>query len=83
MPTIYKHLLVQKSGVTTTVTFNRPQKMNPLGPQLMLEFKDVLAGLRADNRMPVCHLHRGRKSILQRVRALGRCFQGQIKHARP
>jgi enoyl-CoA hydratase len=50
MPTKYKHLLVQKSGVTTTVTLNRPEQMNPLGPQLMLEFKDVLAGLRADSQ---------------------------------
>ncbi len=44
----YKHLLVQKLGLTTTVTLNRPQQMNPLGPQLLLEFRDVLAGLRAD-----------------------------------
>ena len=44
----YKHLLVEKSGVITTVTLNRPQKLNALGPQLLVEFRDVLAEIRAD-----------------------------------
>jgi enoyl-CoA hydratase len=50
MQSKYKYLLVQKSGVTTTVTLNRPEQMNPLGPQLMLELKDVMADLRADSQ---------------------------------
>ena len=44
----YKYLLVEKSGVITTVTLNRPQKLNALGPQLLVEFRDVLAEIRAD-----------------------------------
>jgi enoyl-CoA hydratase len=44
----YQHLLVEKSGITTTVTLNRPNKMNALNPQLLVEFKDALAELRAD-----------------------------------
>jgi enoyl-CoA hydratase len=44
----YKYLLVQKSGPATTITLNRPQKMNALGPHLLLELKDILAELRSD-----------------------------------
>jgi enoyl-CoA hydratase len=44
----YEYLLVEKSGITKTVTFNRPGKMNPLGPKMLVELKQVLADLRAD-----------------------------------
>ncbi len=44
----YQCLLVEKSGDTITVTLNRPQRMNPLGPGLLVELKEVLAALRAD-----------------------------------
>ena len=44
----YKHLLVEKTNVTTTVTFNHPDRMNPLSPQMLIELKQVLAELRAD-----------------------------------
>lgn len=48
MQTEYQYLLVQKSGPITIVTLNHPEKMNPLGPRLLLEFKDILDKLRSD-----------------------------------
>jgi enoyl-CoA hydratase len=39
---------VEKSGHTTTVKLNHPEKMNPLSSRLLVELKEVLAQLRAD-----------------------------------
>ena len=44
----YKYLLVEKTDFTTTVIFNRPDKMNPLSPQMLIELKQVLEELKAD-----------------------------------
>jgi enoyl-CoA hydratase/carnithine racemase len=46
----YENLLVDKVGVTTTVTLNRPERLNALSPQLLVEFRDVLAEIRADTQ---------------------------------
>jgi enoyl-CoA hydratase/carnithine racemase len=44
----YETVLVEKQGHTTVVTFNRPERMNPLSAAFFSEFKDVLEGLKAD-----------------------------------
>jgi enoyl-CoA hydratase/carnithine racemase len=44
----YETLTVEKSGDLMTVTFNRPKILNALNRQMMLDIKDVLAGLRSD-----------------------------------
>jgi enoyl-CoA hydratase len=45
----YETVLVEKTGIVTTVTFNQPQRMNPLSPQFFIEFKDVLDNLKSDH----------------------------------
>lgn len=44
----YETLLVDKSGNTATVTLNRPDVMNALNMQVMLDLRDLFAELRAD-----------------------------------
>jgi len=44
----YETLLVDKSGNTATVTLNRPDIMNALNMQVMLDLRDLFAELRAD-----------------------------------
>jgi enoyl-CoA hydratase len=44
----YETILVEKQDHITTVTFNRPERMNPLSAAFFTEFKEVLAGLRGD-----------------------------------
>jgi enoyl-CoA hydratase/carnithine racemase len=45
----YETILMEKQGHTTVVTFNRPDRMNPLSAAFFIEFKDILAGLRGDS----------------------------------
>jgi enoyl-CoA hydratase/carnithine racemase len=44
----YATLLVEKSGPLTTVTFNQPQRLNPLSPQFFIDFKNALDELKSD-----------------------------------
>lgn len=44
----YQTLLVKKSGNMATVTLNRPEILNALNAQMMLELKDLFAEIRAD-----------------------------------
>ncbi len=46
----YQTLLVEKSGNMTIVTLNRPEILNALNAQIMLELKDLFAELRADQK---------------------------------
>lgn len=46
----YKTLLVERSGNMTTVTLNRPEILNALNAQIMLELKDLFAELRGDQK---------------------------------
>lgn len=41
-------LMVEKTGDLMTVTFNRPQILNALNKQMMLELRDVIMGLKHD-----------------------------------
>jgi enoyl-CoA hydratase/carnithine racemase len=44
----YKTILVKKTGNLMTVTLNRPEILNALNKQSMLDFRDLLSELRAD-----------------------------------
>ncbi len=44
----YKTLLVEKSGNMATVTLNRPDILNAMNMQVMLDLRDLFAELRAD-----------------------------------
>ncbi|RPJ62582.1 MAG: enoyl-CoA hydratase/isomerase family protein, partial [Dehalococcoidia bacterium] len=46
---VYETILVEKTGNLATVTFNQPQRLNPLSPQFFIEFKDLLDHLRSDH----------------------------------
>ena len=46
----YKTLLVEKSDNLATVTLNRPEILNAINMQVMLELKELLAELRADQK---------------------------------
>jgi enoyl-CoA hydratase len=46
----YKFLKVEKSGNLMTVTFNRPDVLNALNKGAMLEIKNLLSDLRADDK---------------------------------
>jgi enoyl-CoA hydratase/carnithine racemase len=46
----YETILVKKSGNLATVTFNRPQILNAINAQFMLELKDLFAQLRLDQK---------------------------------
>ena len=45
---MYDTLIVQNSGEVMTVSLNRPQIMNALNNELMLEMRDLLGKLRYD-----------------------------------
>lgn len=45
---MYETLIVEKSGEVMTVSLNRPQIMNALNNELMLEMRDLLGKLRYD-----------------------------------
>jgi enoyl-CoA hydratase/carnithine racemase len=45
---MYRTLVVEKTGELMTVSLNRPQIMNALNTELMLEMRDLLAKLRCD-----------------------------------
>ena len=44
----YQTLLVEKTAPITTVTLNRPDKLNAVDTQMLQEFTQVLAELRGD-----------------------------------
>ena len=44
----YKTLLVERSGNMATVTLNRPEILNAMNTQVMLELKELLAQLRGE-----------------------------------
>ena len=44
----YETILVEKKGITTVITLNRPQKLNALNDQMREEITHVLAELRQD-----------------------------------
>ena len=44
----YETILVEKKGITTVVTLNRPEKLNAMNGQMMAEIDQVLAELRTD-----------------------------------
>jgi len=44
----YETLLVEKKGITTVVTMNRPEKLNAMNGQMLAEITQVLAELRGD-----------------------------------
>ena len=46
----YEALIVEKTGDLMTVTFNRPQILNALNKQMMLEMRDLLGELRHDQQ---------------------------------
>jgi enoyl-CoA hydratase len=46
----YETLLVERSGNLATVTLNRPEILNAMNTQVMLELKELLAQLRADQK---------------------------------
>ena len=46
----YETLLVERSGNMATVTLNRPDVLNAMNMQVMLELKELLAELRADQK---------------------------------
>ncbi len=46
----YRTLLVEKSGNLAVVTLNRPEILNALNVQIMLEMRDLFAELRADQK---------------------------------
>jgi enoyl-CoA hydratase/carnithine racemase len=43
-----KHFLLKKEGGLATLTFNRPEKRNPLNEEILLELDDLLCQLRDD-----------------------------------
>jgi enoyl-CoA hydratase/carnithine racemase len=43
-----KFFLFEKDGATTTITFNRPQKLNCLDDEVVLEFESLLQQVRED-----------------------------------
>ena len=43
-----KHFLFEKSGVITTITFNRPERRNCLDDEVILELEDLAYNVRDD-----------------------------------
>jgi len=44
----YKHFLLEKQGHLATITFNRPEKRNPLNAESTLELLDILTSFKDD-----------------------------------
>jgi len=44
----YETILVQKKGITTTITLNRPEKLNAMNARMLEEITQVLAELHED-----------------------------------
>ena len=42
-------ILVEKNGLTATVTLNRPEKRNSLDEQMIIDLKNAIDGLSEDN----------------------------------
>ena len=43
-----EHFVLEKEGRITTLTFNRPEKRNPLNEEIVLEFESLLHQIRDD-----------------------------------
>jgi enoyl-CoA hydratase len=43
-----KYFLIEKDGATTTITFNRPQKLNCLDDEVVLELESLVQQVRED-----------------------------------
>lgn len=48
-----QHFLLEKEGRIATLTFNRPEKRNPLNEEIILEFEDLLHQIRDDKDVRV------------------------------
>ncbi|MBI3248168.1 MAG: enoyl-CoA hydratase/isomerase family protein [Deltaproteobacteria bacterium] len=48
-----QHFLLEKEGRIATLTFNRPEKRNPLNEEIILEFEDLLHRIRDDKDIRV------------------------------
>jgi enoyl-CoA hydratase/carnithine racemase len=49
----YEHILYEIDGAIATITWNRPESMNPMGAPLMDEFRDALRTADADDEVKV------------------------------
>lgn len=45
----YEHLIYEQRGPVTTITINRPERMNAIGPQTHRELIDAWDRFRADD----------------------------------
>lgn len=45
---MYAHFVVERADRVATVTLNRPEKRNPINEEMLLEFEDILHGIRDD-----------------------------------
>ena len=43
-----EHFVLEKEGQIATLTFNRPEKRNPLNEEIVLEFESLLHQIRDD-----------------------------------
>ena len=48
-----QHFVLSKKGHIATLTFNRPEKRNPLNEEILLELEDMLHGMRDDPEVRV------------------------------
>src|SRR5712692_11807560 len=48
-----KHFILEKKGRIATLTFNRPEKRNPLNEEIVLELEDLLHQVRDDPQVRV------------------------------
>jgi enoyl-CoA hydratase/carnithine racemase len=48
-----KHFLLNKDGRIATLTFNRPEKRNPLNEEILLELEELLHQVRDDSQVRV------------------------------
>lgn len=53
---MYQHLLYEQRGPITLITFNRPEKMNAIGPQMARELVEAWTRFRDDERALVAVL---------------------------
>ena len=47
-PSMPKYFLFEKSGVVTTITFNRPERRNCLDDEVILELERLIYDVRDD-----------------------------------
>ena len=48
-----EHFVLEKEGRIATLTFNRPEKRNPLNEEIVLEFESLLHQIRDDKDIRV------------------------------